>query len=116
MPQSDHDSKVRSLSLRDSSGTLFEIDSQLIRQLHSQGKKDWEAIKKSETLKRFVEKGLFVRTSELSDESILSLLPKLKSNSTVEKDDLLVTHEKVSFVSYPYEWAPEMLKEAGLLT
>lgn len=116
MPPSHHDSSVRSLSLRDSSGTLFEIDSQLIRQLHAQGKKDWEAIKNSDTLKRFVEKGLFVRTSELSDESVLSLLPTLKSKTNFDQEDILVAHEKVSFISYPYEWAPEMLKEAGLLT
>lgn len=107
---------IRALSLRDPSGTLYEIDSALVRQLHSQGRSDWESVKNSTALKLFVEKGRFVRTWELSDSDLLQFLPSFKDISGTTSRDIYLGHDRVRFVSYPYEWAPEMLKEAGLLT
>lgn len=109
-------SSTRNLSLRDPSGTLFEIDSKLIRQIHPQGKTDWEHFKKSTTLKQFVDKGLFVRTWELSDTDMASIASKLGHDGGETSEDFYLGHDKISFANYPYEWAPEMLKAAGLLT
>lgn len=109
-------SSTRTLSLRDPSGTLFEVDSKLIRKIHPQGKTDWEQFKKSATLKQFVEKGLFVRTWELSDGDIADVVSKLSHEGGETSEDFYLGHDKISFANYPYEWAPEMLKEAGLLT
>ena len=47
---------IRSLSLRDPSGNVFEFNSQLFRQVHSSAKSEWEVIKQSKALKSFIEK------------------------------------------------------------
>jgi len=116
MNQDIKKSPTRNLSLRDPSGTLFEVDSKLIRQIHPQGKTDWEYFKKSKTLKHFVEQGLFVRTWELNDQDISEVVTKIGSHSGSTSQDFYLGHDKISFANYPYEWAPEMLKAAGLLT
>ncbi|MFM8313643.1 MAG: class I SAM-dependent methyltransferase [Deltaproteobacteria bacterium] len=108
--------ELRSLSLRDPDGSLFNIESHLIRQVHAQGKSSWEKIKKSPTLQKFVNAGSFVRSWEMNDidiERLLQEFPHVFSNST---GDFYLGHEKIPFVSYPYEWAPEMLQTAGVLT
>ncbi len=107
---------LRSLSLRDPSGTLFEIGTQLIRQIHSSSSEDWNQIKRSPTLKKFTEKGLFVRSWEITDADISILLPELSNKNNNAIQDIYLGHEKIDFVNYPSEWAPEMLREAGLLT
>ncbi len=111
-------SNIRPLSLRDPSGTLFEVDSQLIRQIHPQGKSNWESVKNSQTLKELIEKGSLVRTWEINDPDpeLVRALPKPQDTLMAPQQDLYLGHDKISFVSYPYEWPPEMLKEAGLLT
>lgn len=114
--QSKQTSTVRSYSLRDPSGRLFELNSQIFRQIHSESKTSWETIKTSKTLKAFVDRGLFVRTWELNDQDLASLLSTFPSHFAKSEGDFYLRHEKVPFISYPYEWAPEMLQEAGLLT
>ena len=108
--------RVRSYSLRDPAGKVFEIDSQIYRQIHSKSKTNWEKIKTSKAFKSFIDKGLFVRTWELSDEDLSSLNFHVQKRFGQFEEDLYLGHERVPFISYPYEWAPEMLQEAGLLT
>lgn len=107
---------IRSLSLRDPSGNVFEFNSQLFRQVHSSAKSEWEVIKQSKALKSFIEKGLFVRTWELNDSDIHALKSDFARGIEHTPGDLYLRHEKIPFVSYPYEWAPEMLQAAGVLT
>lgn len=106
----------KSLSLRDPDGCLFQIDSQLIRQIQSKSKSNWSLIKNSPTLKSFIERGLFVKSWELTEGDILKLSQSWPSQFKSSQSDFFVRQEKIPFVSYPYEWAPEMLKAAGLLT
>lgn len=109
-------SQARSLSLRDPSATLFEVDSGLVRELHAQGLKDWENIKSSNTFREFVTSGLLVKTWEIPNSEIATLIPGLSQNNKTADTKIFLGHEKIKFINYPYEWAPEMLKEAGLLT
>lgn len=116
MTTSNRPSNARALSLRDPAGTLFEIESKLVRQLHSQGLKDWAAIKESSAFKKLVSQGFLVKTWELSDAEIKDLFPDFDQTFTPETPSTFLGHDKIKFISYPYEWAPEMLKAAGLLT
>lgn len=60
------------------------------------------------TAHRLCESGLLVRTERVRSD-ILAL------SSSVD-DFSLYEHERIPFASFPYEWPPEMLHAAGLLT
>lgn len=57
-------------------------------------------------------------TEFLSAEEARALLghAHLQSAAEVITDGTLLRHERIDFVSYPYEWPPEMLHAAGKLT
>ena len=67
----------------------------MLRELSPRAREDWEALERSRFFRRALEDGRIVATEEVSPG--------------------LLRHERVPFVSYPYEWPFEMLREAALL-
>ena len=67
----------------------------MLRELSPRGLEDWEALERARFFRRALEEGRIVGTEEISPG--------------------LLRHERVPFVSYPYEWPFEMLREAALL-
>ena len=67
----------------------------MLRELSPRAREDWEALERSRFFRRALEDGRIVATEEISPG--------------------LLRHERVPFVSYPYEWPFEMLREAALL-
>jgi hypothetical protein len=90
---------------------VFELDGEVVRGLTVAGLADWEAFVETELLARLMEAGDVIKT--MSAES--AALDALRS---VDPDGHWVAalrHERVPFVSYPYEWTFSMLKDAALL-
>jgi hypothetical protein len=74
---------------------VYSEEGEVLRELSPRGREDWEALERARFFRRALEDGRVVATEEISPG--------------------LLRHERVSFVSYPYEWPFEMLREAALL-
>src|SRR4029079_14207430 len=65
----------------------------VLRELSPRGREDWERLEPTRLFPRALEDGRIVPTEELEPG--------------------LLRHERLPFVSYPYEWPLEMLREAA---
>jgi hypothetical protein len=91
-------------SFRDRDSRIFYDSGDVFRLLSQDGLQDWRALASSELYSRFSENGHLVATELVGDEV-----------STQNGWAGVLTHERVPFVSYPYEWTFSMLKDAALL-
>ena len=91
-------------SFRDRDSKVFYDESGVLRALTERGLDDWHALVESELYSRFSGSGQLVG-SELIDAG------------EPEWDGWagLLRHERVPFVSYPYEWTFSMLRDAAML-
>jgi len=78
-----------------------------MRALSPRGLADWEHLVGTRFFPRMEEDGKIVRTERLSDQPAL----RLGDSSAAAA----LRHERLPFISYPYEWPFSMLKEAALL-
>ena len=74
---------------------VYSADGEVLRELSRRAREDWEVLERSRFFRRALEDGRIVATEEVSPG--------------------LLRHERVPFVSYPYEWPFEMLREAAVL-
>ena len=105
-------------SFRDPAGRLFVIDGRIIRVVNSSGVQDLKAFLDSTTSRKFIEQGRLVRSEILDAATAWSLFKKSGIDDAFYRTDgsVVVEHEQVPFQNFPYEWSPEMLHSAGLLT
>ena len=94
-------------SFRDPAGHVFSLQNRIFRYVHAASAQDWRDLCNSGLFAHLQEKGFVVATREVQVDPALD--PDLPSNSVV------LEHEKVPFISYPYEWSFEMLRDAALL-
>ena len=92
-------------SFRDPSGFLFLRDSVLLRQINACYKENYRALMDSGLYARLVEKKLLIPHREVDAPPFFQ-----------EGAFLVIRPEKISFISYPYEWCFSQLKDAALLT
>ncbi len=92
-------------SFRDWDSRVFYRDGRVLRALSADGLEDWRALRGSRLFEGAVAAGELVGTQEVDD--------------AFPEDELrgaaVLEHERVPFVSYPYEWPFSMLKDAALL-
>jgi hypothetical protein len=94
-------------SFRDPDSRVLLADGRVVRALSAQGLEDWRALRASPLFEALTTEGKLVGTREL-DEA----LPEDVLHTDVAG---ALEHEVVPFVSYPYEWPFEMLRDAALL-
>ena len=104
-------------SFRDPEGQVVITDERVLRFVSETGFDDLHEFLKSDTARRFLESGYLVQTRFLCAEEVgqLNGIGKLLLGLGTARVTV-VEHQKVSFQSFPYEWPPEMLYEAGCLT
>jgi hypothetical protein len=98
-------------SFRDWDGRVFSVDGRILRGLTQAGLADWEALSASELFKSFTAGGELVGTVREGAESVALLQNEDPSGSWLAA----LSHERLPFISYPYEWPFSMLKDAALL-
>ncbi len=104
-----------SASFRDPSGVVTEVDGRILRILNEAGLPDLEAALASATWQEWAATGRAVASRRLAATEWTSLASP--SDAGCWRDAAaVVEHERLPFVSYPYEWPPEMLHAAGRLT
>lgn len=93
-------------SFRDPEGSVFFYDKEVYRTFSSAGISKIRNLLKSDFFMKYVEEGKIIKTEIVdnifTDKAFLSAY--------------LLKHQKIPFVTYPYEWSFYMLKDAALLT
>jgi SAM-dependent methyltransferase len=87
-------------SFRDPGGRVVIRDGRVLREVNPAGLACLDAALDSAAARSEIERGRFVKSTLISRDD---------SGATLE-------HEAIPFPSFPYEWPPEMLYEAGALT
>ena len=91
-------------SFRDPAGKIFYKNGKVYRKLSETGAKRFDYLKKDNLLEELIKKEFIVKTSETDGRQIDD---KLKGEKILE-------HEKIDFISYPFEWTFNQLKDAAL--
>ena len=99
-------------SFRDPAGRLFSVEGRLLRAVAPSAAADLQAFLDSTTARRWGEAGKLVASRRVDSREAQALGARVG----LAGDAVLVEHEPLPFVSYPYEWAPEMLHAAAGLT
>jgi len=97
-------------SFRDPSSTVFYLDGRVLRGLSKQGAEDYEALAATRFFPRAVQAGQIIGTRSLPVEDLPAA-----AGASDPAWALVLEHERVPVVSYPYEWTFSMLKSAALL-
>ncbi|MCI0402519.1 MAG: methyltransferase, partial [Acidobacteria bacterium] len=93
-------------SFRDPGGFVFERDGRIFRVITRHSLDDWSAFAVSELFRELERNRSLIGTRPADVTSLPAGL---------EPGARLVEHDRVPFVSYPYEWSFAMLKDAALL-
>jgi hypothetical protein len=94
-------------SFRDRDSRVFVTPDGVYRALSARGLEDFEALRAGELFASAVEEGDLVAT-ELADVTADGLLPGTTTAAVLR-------HERLPFISYPYEWTYGMLRDAAIL-
>jgi hypothetical protein len=94
-------------SFRDPDSRVFITDDGVYRALSDRGRLDWEALRESAAWEDLATAGKLIATEALEAAVAPSIL--------ADGCSLVLRHERIPFVSYPYEWPFGMLKDAALL-
>ena len=95
-------------SFRDRTARVFYRDGKIFRGLNETALKEWQALSATRFYRTFSTNGGIVAT-EQRDISSFSFAPSDQPWAGV------LEHEKLPFISYPYEWSFAMLRDAALL-
>ncbi len=95
-------------SFRDPASTVFYLDGHVLRGLSKQGAADYEALTATRFFPQAVQAGQIVGTRTVPEEE----LPAADGDSSWA---MVLEHDRIPVVSYPYEWTFSMLKAAALL-
>lgn len=102
-------------SFRDRDSRVVVTGDAIYRALSPEGARDWDALAATPLLEELVSGGALVKTSEVE-------ATRLEEIGSATGTDLLPTgvervleHERIPFISYPYEWTFSMLQDAALL-
>lgn len=103
-------------SFRDPSGKCFLVGGRVLRVLDSAAGPVCEDFLQTEGAREWTEKGRLVGSRRLVEAEQRELLSDFDFSDEGFTAAGVWEHERIPFASYPYEWAPEMLWEAGSLT
>ncbi len=97
-------------SFRDRDSRVVVTDEAIYRALSPEGTEDWEAFSASPLLGQLTASGQLIGTRVVGTEVLGDLTDLLPTG--VEK---VLEHDRIPFVSYPYEWTFSMLQDAAKL-
>ena len=98
-------------SFRDPAGRVFFDEHEVTRVIAASTREQFEEFLDLETVSEWKASGSLIAVEPVESLSDLNGLSEV-----VSQGDLVVKHPRIWFPSYPYEWPPEMLEAAGLLT
>jgi hypothetical protein len=93
-------------SFRDRHSRVLRSDGRIIRVLDETAAADWQALTKSPFLRDAMQRGSVVATREID---------LAQAGTPDPRWVLALEHDRIPFLSWPYEWSFGMLKDAALL-
>jgi len=102
------DLELEPASFRDPASTVAYLDGRVLRGLTKEGAEDFGALSAASFFEPAMTEGRLVRTTEVPLED---LPQSVRGDAWV----LALEHERIPFVTYPYEWTFSMLKDAALV-
>ncbi len=97
-------------SFRDPDGRVFVSEDGVYRALSASGLEDWRALAATPLLGELIERRSLVGTELLADGASAAI-----AESLPDAPAAVLSHERLPFVTYPYEWPFSMLRDAALL-
>ena len=91
-------------SFRDPAATVYTVDNRIIRKINKSGNEKIELFISSKILEKSISKKYLIDSWIVEDNDL-----KKKFDC-----DFLLEHKKIPFISYPYEWSFDQLKDAAL--
>jgi SAM-dependent methyltransferase len=91
-------------SFRDPANQVFYVGDRVFRGLRGEAVEDWQALAGTSFFARMVEQGAICDTEPAGPDEVAT-----------GDFDLVLRHERIPFISYPYEWTFSMLRDAALL-
>jgi hypothetical protein len=102
------DLELEPASFRDPASTVAYLDGRVLRGLTKEGASDFDTLAAAPFFEQAMAQGRLVRTSQVPLED----LPRsVRGDAWVRA----LEHERIPFVTYPYEWTFSMLKDAALV-
>lgn len=96
-------------SFRDPNNKVYYYKKRVIRGVSEEAKRNWENISTQPFFKALLEKGSVIPTRKITEED------QTRSAILSKGWKEALEHERIPFISYPYEWPFSMLKDAALL-
>jgi len=104
-------------SFRDPAGQLVCVDGRILRFVAPQGLSALRDFLSTETARRFQESARLVSSRALTAAETALLQSRVSSQvGAIDAEWRVLEHSKIDFPTFPYEWPPEMLHAAGVLT
>ena len=97
-------------SFRDRDSRVILSGDRVLRAVSPEGATDWDLLSESGLLAELTGRGDLVGTREVDAEQLNGNTELLPTGV-----DRVLEHDRIPFVSYPYEWTFSMLKDAALL-
>ena len=91
-------------SFRDPAGKIYYKNNRVFRKLTTLGINRFLELQQSDIISKSIKKGFLIETKEVEN----------KDNSNEENKELILEHEKIQYISYPYEWSFSQLKDAAI--
>jgi SAM-dependent methyltransferase len=95
-------------SFRDRGNRVFYHAGAVFRGLNERGLKEWETLSSTSFFQHFMGSGKLVHTEQVAATETPELFQ-------AEQWSAVLTHQRIPFISYPYEWSFGMLQDAALL-
>jgi SAM-dependent methyltransferase len=105
-------------SFRDPAGCCCSFQGRVLRWVAADAVPEFEKFLQTNCARQFSARKKFVSTRRLdgNETDALREAPELKNLFAAPVGGALYEHERIAFPSYPHEWPPEMLWDAGRLT
>ncbi|HMO02565.1 MAG TPA: methyltransferase [Oligoflexia bacterium] len=101
------DKRFLPASFRDRLNQVVEVDGKIIRLLSPEGTRLFDKLSAASFYKTSLAKGFFPATRKLSEE-------EFRQGNFGDQWQAALEHERLPFISYPYEWSFQMLKRGAL--
>ena len=107
-PSAPNNSTIEPGSFRDRNGRIYHSGDAIYRGISLRALEEWKTLASTKFFTRAMQEGKLVATEEAD--------PKKIPDPAIAKEwSGILKHEKIPFISYPYEWTFSMLKDAALL-
>ena len=94
-------------SFRDPATRIFYVDGRVLRGLDATAAADWTRLSGTSFFPKAMEAGTVVRTTTVEGSDL--------PDEVTAQYAAVIEHERIPFISYPYEWTFAMLRDAAIV-